>query len=452
MFEYWGDILGKGKITTDSENVAPGMIYLDINTKNRKSIYKAHKNGASMIVTDKNISNPNIPVVKVKDIEEAYLTLLNMLYERPIDMINLIAVHGGIKGDFIVKLLNGIFVKHFTKSLVNIKLNDFFYAYFTEKAKSIAEKLFYYILLCISNDIKVIPINYSKEYAKFDKLLKKRYDCRILIDENNENENHEIETKEGQTLFVNIDNPNILKRINEQKDNIVITFGLNKKAAVTATSIEYGEITKFNYCLQRAFHTKSGNIVEPFEMPIAINGLCINNVYSALAAISCALFYDVDLECIKDVLSKFEYKGRDFSITRFKDFLLINSYCTTEKDYREALEKMQMLDYKNLHVILSASCFETDNFEKLLDELFNEWGVSLNIKEIIVLLKNSEMISKVNIKPLENGMEVKYYENLPNAVCDVINNLAERDVVLILGQDEICSAQYIFDLMLSSKY
>lgn len=452
MFEYWGDILGKGKITTDSDSVTPGMIYVDINAKSRKNIYKAHKKGASIIVTDKNISNPNIPVIKVKDIEEAYFTLLNMLYERPIDMISLIAVHGGIKGDFIVKLLNGVFIKHFAKSSDCIKLNEFTYAFFTEKSKSIAEKLFYYILLCISNDIKVIPVNYSNDYARFNKLLKRRYDCRILIDENGERENHEIETIEGQTLFVNIDNPNILKRIDEQKDNIVITFGLNKKAAVTATSIEYGEITKFNYCLQRAFHTKTGNIVEPFEMPIAINGLGINNVYSALAAISCALYYDIDLECIKDVLSKYEDKGRDFSITRFKDFILINSYCMTEKDYREAVEKMQMLDYENLHIIISTLYFDIDNVEKLISELINEWGVSLNIKEIIVLLKDEKMAYKDYMKLLENGISIKYYEQLPNVVCNVINNITDRDVVLILGQDEICSAQYIFELMLSNKY
>ncbi|HHY77096.1 MAG TPA: hypothetical protein GX498_01135 [Clostridiales bacterium] len=452
MFEYWGDILGKGKITTDSDSITPGMIYVDINTKSRKNIYKAHRNGASIIVTDKNLSNPNIPVIKVKDIEEAYFTLLNMLYERPIDMVSLIAVHGGIKGDFIVKLLNGVFIKHFTKSLDSIKLDEFTYAFFTEKSKSIAEKLFYYILLCISNEIKVIPLNYSSDYARFNKLLKRRYDCRILIDENGERENNELETIEGQTLFVNIDNPNILKRIDEQKDNIVITFGLNKKAAVTATSIEYGEITKFNYCLQRAFHTKSGNIVEPFEVPIAINGLGINNVYSALAAISCALYYDIDLECIKDVLSKCEDRGRDFSITRFKDFILINSYCITEKDCREAFEKMQMLDYGNLHVIISALYFDIDNIEKLLFELINEWGVSLNIKEIIVLLKNEKMSSKSNMELLENGISIKYYEQLPNVVCNVINNITDRDVVLILGQDEICSAQYIFELMLSNKY
>ena len=60
MFGYWGDILGNGKITTDSDSVTPGMIYVDINTKNRKDIYKAYKNGASIIVTNKDTTNPNI--------------------------------------------------------------------------------------------------------------------------------------------------------------------------------------------------------------------------------------------------------------------------------------------------------------------------------------------------------------------------------------------------------
>ncbi|NLM44253.1 MAG: hypothetical protein GX201_09625 [Clostridiales bacterium] len=452
MFGYWGDILGNGKITTDSDSVTPGMIYVDINTKNRKDIYKAYKNGASIIVTNKDTTNPNIPVLKVKDIEEAYFTLLNIMYERPMDMIRLVAVHGGSKGDYIVKLLNGIFIKHFTKSLDRIRLKEFTYAFCAEKLKSIAEKLFYYILLCISNNVKVISINYSSGYKRFDKLLKRKYDCRILIDENYESENHAIETIGGQTLFVNIDNPHTLRRINEQNDNIVITFGLNKKAAVTATSIEYGEITKFNYCLQRTFYTKTGIIVEPFEMPIAMNGLGINNIYSALAAISCALYYDIDLECIKDVLSKYDDRGRDFSITKFNNFILINSYCVTEKDFREAFDKMQMLDYKNLHVIISGLYFSIDNFEKLLFDLINEWGVSLNIKEIIVLLENEKLALKSVMKLSQNEIRIKYYDQLPKAVCNVINNISNRDVVLMLGRDEICSSQYIFELMVSNKH
>lgn len=82
MFRHWGQILGNKRMTTDSENSAPGMIYIDMYQKSRKGIYKAYKNGASLIITDKSVSDPQIPIIKVKDIEETYFTLLNLLYGR----------------------------------------------------------------------------------------------------------------------------------------------------------------------------------------------------------------------------------------------------------------------------------------------------------------------------------------------------------------------------------
>ena len=113
---------------------------------------------------------------------------------------------------------------------------------------------------------------------------------------------------------------------------------------------------------------------------------------------------------------------------------------------------MQMLDYKNLHVIISGLYFSIDNFEKLLFDLINEWGVSLNIKEIIVLLENEKLALKSVMKLSQNEIRIKYYDQLPKAVCNVINNISNRDVVLMLGRDEICSSQYIFELMVSNKH
>lgn len=451
MFRHWGQILGNKRMTTDSENSAPGMIYIDMYQKSRKGIYKAYKNGASLIITDKSVSDPQIPIIKVKDIEETYFTLLNLLYGRPIDNINLVGVYGGGKGDLVVNLLDGIFAKHFTSSVAKIELTDFTYAVVSDKFKSTAEKLFYYILLCISNNIRIIPINYCSDIKRYELVLKPRYDCNILIDECPMEEREIYSTNSEKPLFINIDNPYILKAIDGEIKNIVITFGLNKKAAVTATSIEHGEITKFNYCLQRTFCSKSGTMIEPFELPVSIKGLGINKVYSALAAISCALYYDIRLECIREALYEYDDKGRDFSIVKHDSFILINSYCITENDYKETFEKMQMLDYKDLYIIISDSKLYHKDFRRFVFSLANEWSISLDIKELTIVLDEKSNIIE-DYQQFPDNLQIKCFEQLSKALMSIIGHLSDRDVLLILGGDEIYSSQFIIELLLQSKY
>ncbi|MDD2481211.1 MAG: hypothetical protein WCY24_04540 [Lutispora sp.] len=308
MFGCLGHKLGVKGFTSNPLNVKSGMIYIDLDSKNRSNIYNAYNNGASQIITNKSISDPSIPIIVVKDIEAAYLALLNLAYEKPLEKINFVGIYGDNRGDLVTRMLDAIFACYFSQPAIKKELTNFTYALVSEKLKSIAEKFFYYILLCLSNNTSIIPLNYSIDLVRFESLIKPRYDCNILIDECQTTDNIIYNNNSSKPFIINIDEPNILQVINVENENIVITYGLNKKAAVTATSIEYDEITKFNYCLQRTFYSKSGRIVEPFEVPISLKGLGINKIYSALASISCALYYDIDLSCIKRALDQVEDK------------------------------------------------------------------------------------------------------------------------------------------------
>lgn len=450
MFGHLGHIVGESRVTLEADSITPGTIYIDMDKRTRKGIYKAYKNGASLIITDKNVSDPRIPTIRVKDTEETYFSLLNLLYGKPIDKISLIGVYGGNKADVVVKLLDGVFAKYFAKSVENREFTDFAYTIISNKLKYAAERLFYYIALCVSRNIKIIPINSCRGLKRFEEILKNRYDCNILIDENTIEKCEMYSIGKGKVLIINIDNPYILKAIDGQKENIAITFGLNKKAAVTATSIEYGEITKFNYCLQRTICSKSGRTIEPFEVPMAIKGLGINKIYSALAAISCALYYDVDMECIKEALCQYDDSGRDFSIVNYDDFTFINSYCMTENDYKETFEKIQMLDYKDLHIIISGSQLHHRCFSNYFLNLVNEWSSSLDIKELIILSnQNQDTITDNNKFPA--NIHIKYFDQLAKALMSSIRYLSGKDILLVIGGDEMSSAQYIIELLLQSK-
>ena len=51
-------------VTADWQKVLPGMVYVDLQeNKSRKGIMNAYHNGAALIFTTQNITNPELPVI-----------------------------------------------------------------------------------------------------------------------------------------------------------------------------------------------------------------------------------------------------------------------------------------------------------------------------------------------------------------------------------------------------
>lgn len=90
--------------------------------------------------------------------------------------------------------------------------------------------------------------------------------------------------KEGGYFIFNSDS---IQNINFKCDKIYpITYGLNGRTTVTASSIDDMEGLCFSYCLQRAIFTLSHTLVQPCEIPIQVKGLH-DDVGYYLAAYTC---------------------------------------------------------------------------------------------------------------------------------------------------------------------
>lgn len=156
------------------------------------------------------------------------------------------------------------------------------------------------------SNMGIIPLYYDSQSPHISPIIQKNLTCIIIEDctfFNMFKSNKSID----KLILVNIDMPYTLSMMQDIDCYTVITYGLKKTAAVTATSIDYGEYTGFNYCLQRVFYSQRGKKIEPFEMPFFIGGLGINSIYAALASISCALYYDIDLSIINKSLKSISY-------------------------------------------------------------------------------------------------------------------------------------------------
>lgn len=110
--------------------------------------------------------------------------------------------------------------------------------------------------------------------------------------------------RNGISIIYN-DNDVLLSHFNSLKNKIVITYGLNAKSTITASSIDSNEYISFICCIQRGITTSNGNEIEPMEFLIKSKTHGVFNVTHFLSAVGAALIYEVPIDNIKDTIYKF---------------------------------------------------------------------------------------------------------------------------------------------------
>lgn len=98
--------------------------------------------------------------------------------------------------------------------------------------------------------------------------------------------------EKGYIIF----NSDSIQKINFECGNIYpVTYGLNGKTAVTASSIDDAMGLHFSYCLQRSIVTISDNLIQPFDKPVKVQGSYMD-IYYYLAAYTCAIILGFKVE------------------------------------------------------------------------------------------------------------------------------------------------------------
>jgi UDP-N-acetylmuramoyl-L-alanyl-D-glutamate--2,6-diaminopimelate ligase len=445
-------------VTADCSKVLPGMVFVDLSEgRNRKEIYKAFHNGASLIFTAQNIKDPELPVVKVNNVYETMLILLNKHFNSPQNKIKLIAVSGSNDKAVVLDMLNrllgdsnssvekGTELAEHVNSLNSMTIEDM-YEHLSKLANS-------------GGYLTPMIVDYKLKYFRFINDFK--FDCALItgvdgggfIDQNyvlSSIRSFISQIPEGKPIIVNNDNDLVLKALEASKNTIVITYGLNKKSAVTATSLDINDQISFNYCLQRSFTTCSGNVLEPFEMPITINLLGNGNVNNALAAITCALYYDVDISHVKDILKTYSGLERRFEISSIKDISILDNYCSTSGDLDNTFDGIQILNYNRLLTLQAIN--ESSDWEEIQGyiKVYNQWNDLLGIKEVVLtgctdiesdIMPLSIHDIRMIKKELKEHIKIKYIDNLSEAVQYLAEKMKAGDLLVLAGDSTMNSAK-----------
>lgn len=103
-------------------------------------------------------------------------------------------------------------------------------------------------------------------------------------------------------IILNIDDENSTKILERDIEGLIITYGINKKATITASSLSDINKIEFNICLQREYEAIDGQKIEPMEEPIILNPIKGLNIYHGLGSIACGLSYGMSIEQMKKSL------------------------------------------------------------------------------------------------------------------------------------------------------
>jgi UDP-N-acetylmuramoyl-L-alanyl-D-glutamate--2,6-diaminopimelate ligase len=450
-------------VTADWQKVLPGMVYVDLQeNKSRKEIFNAYDNGASLIFTTQNITNPELPVIKVSNVYETMLLMLNKYFNSPQDKLKLVAISGSNDKDIVLDLLHKILGKEDKALSLKEKLD--FYNYFNALNNMTIEDMYQRLSKIVSTGEHFMPliVDYKLKYFKFINNFK--FDCALITGVNSfdiGDQNSVLgsirsfvsQIPDNKPIIFNNDDDMVLKALAGSK-NTVITYGLNKKAAVTATSIDINQQTTFNYCLQRSFTTNNGNTVEPFEMPISMNILGSRSIYNALAVITCALYYDADIEHIKTTLNGYLAPDRRFEISDIQGVTILDNYCSNIGDLDKTLEGIQLLNYNKLRLVLGLTKNENEQNVKDLIKVMSQWSGILSIDEVILCgcLDINDKVIPLSIndirrlkKSLNSFVQIKYFDKLQDAIENIAMNLHTGEMIVLAGGEEMNGAKALLE-------
>lgn len=323
------DITG---IEHDSRKISKGNMFIAIKgftVDGHSFINQALEKGANCIVVERdvNIDRDGVTVIKVNNTVDSLAKFSSVFYGNPTKKLNLIGVTGTNGKTSITYLIKGIFETNGEKTGIIGTMGSIIDDKLIENDNTTPDSLTIqkHLMEMVNADTKYCAMEVSShaldlnrvEYMDFQvgvftNLTKDHLDYHLTMDNYYESK-LKLFNRTKRYNIVNIDDSYGRRLINDIKNQVpIITYGIDEKADVYATDIEY-HVKGVDFTL----NCSKGSI------PINLKLLGKFSVYNALAAIACGLVYDLDLttikkgiESVKGVKGRFEIvpTGRDFSV------------------------------------------------------------------------------------------------------------------------------------------
>lgn len=465
-------------ITCNSKQVKPGYVFVAIEGEKddgNNYIDEAIDNGAVLIFTEKDIKNKKVPVVKVSNSRIKLAELLNEFYDYPSEKVYLIGVTGTNGKTTTTHLIYDIFKKAGYKTgligTVGINMDGEYVN--TSLTTPEPEVLFNIFNKMVKRGIEVIVMEASSHGLKSYRTHGLEFDVAIHtnIERDHINfhgtvEDYVLSKKilfdslgRNKIAILNIDDEHAAKLVEDNNKVLVITYGLNNKATITASSLDIGNNINFNVCLQRGLTTIYGSVVEPLEFKVTMELLGKHNVYNALGAIAVALSFNIDVETIMQSLSTFRGVSRRLEKVYTEDFTVIDDFSHNPASYEAVFEAIQSLEYNKLILINSIRGNRGIEVNKENAEVISSWYSIIGIDKIIISLSDDVVYEKDRVKEQElsifksvfdsKNVDYEVYDTLEECINRGLTIVDSNDLILLLGAQGMDKGKEIFHKLMN---
>jgi UDP-N-acetylmuramoyl-L-alanyl-D-glutamate--2,6-diaminopimelate ligase len=185
-----------------------------------------------------------------------------------------------------------------------------------------------------------------------------------------------------------------------------------------------------------------------------MNILGSRSIYNALAVITCALYYDADIEHIKTTLNGYLAPDRRFEISDIQGVTILDNYCSNIGDLDKTLEGIQLLNYNKLRLVLGLTKNENEQNVKDLIKVMSQWSGILSIDEVILCgcLDINDKVIPLSIndirrlkKSLNSFVQIKYFDKLQDAIENIAMNLHTGEMIVLAGGEEMNGAKALLE-------
>ncbi len=239
------------------------------------------------------------------------------------------------------------------------------------------------------------------------------------------------------TVIINADDALLSRQARKKNVFKVIAFGIKAKALWRASDIHIHSGRYLNFRV-------GGKIVE-------LNSCGVNNVYNALTAISCGVFFKVPFHHIVQALKSFEFpQGRGQIVRLGRGWLINDTYNANPVSMRSALQTLQAIETGQKRIFVAADMLELGKQSRALHQAM---GVVIGAAGVDVLVTVGRWagLMAASAKRRFKKMQVFACRDVESAQKCLAKAFHNGDAVLIKGSRRMRMEQVAEFLLASPK-
>ncbi|QHW35121.1 UDP-N-acetylmuramoyl-L-alanyl-D-glutamate--2,6-diaminopimelate ligase [Paenibacillus rhizovicinus] len=450
-------------ISYHSQKVSQGELFICItgySTDGHKYLGDAVRRGAAAAIVERIQPEIDVPQYVVPNSRIAMARLASAFYGHPSDKMTMIGITATNGKTSTTYMTNAILEQHGFKTgmmgTVVIKIDDERIP--SELTTPESLDLQAYLKQMVDRGVSHVSMEVSSAAQETHRVETVDYDIvcfnnlsREHIDSHGTFENYfaaksRLIREAGTNSFavLNLDDEHAASLVTQTSAQVV-TFGMKSREGVLSCKdldLSTGR-AKFTVEIMKPFQTLGGERLMPGEFRVELRIPGLHSVYNSMAAIAIALLCGVSVATVQETLRTFGGVERRFEFIHENAFTIIDDHFANPGNIDVTLETLRYMDYENFHLVYAIRGARGPIINRENAESIVKWMNRLERHELIATRSQSHVnrhntVSDEEVDVFlavmnEAGIEVKLYEELPDAIGEALTQAGRGDLILLAG-------------------